>query len=231
MCLFLTMSQSLLMCRLAAMQLEAVSLNPSRVVAVRKETASDGTISIRTTAPGDVRLITTGALEVSVRWQNPQKKSGKDIWKTSKFSEGTKIVLYNNARNEVRYTHTRGHARDSSLQLHTLFTRSAKVKPSWISSRPATAARAVTPKHCRTKSSTSWTKAWACGRMRSFTPSPRTSFPGCITNFLTVVKLSTKRRKTNSTAACPGNLWVRGVPQPPGGRVGESEVPGPGMRS
>ena len=99
-----TISSSLLICRLAAKQLTAVQLHKENVVAVRKETASDGTITIRTTAPGDVMPcpsseVAGNRLQVKVRWSTSNGRKGP--WKTVKLSDGTKIAVVLDDEGEV----------------------------------------------------------------------------------------------------------------------------------
>lgn len=71
------------------MQLMAVTEFPDKVMAVLKETSSDGTMTIRTTKAGGVRLAGGGSpLQVRVKWGD------KGPWHVEKFSDGVKIVVY-----------------------------------------------------------------------------------------------------------------------------------------
>ena len=87
-------SSSLFMCRLTSMQMEAVTLHPNNVVAVCKMWGSDGKMTIRWTAAGDVKHVTAAAakgnpLQVSVKWQ--ELSGGKTQWQSATFSGGDKM--------------------------------------------------------------------------------------------------------------------------------------------
>ena len=89
-------SSSLFMCRLTSKQMKAVTLHPNNVVAVCKMGGSDGKMTIRWTAEGDVKHVSEAAangnsLQVSVRWQ--ELSGAKTPWQNVTLSGGVKIIV------------------------------------------------------------------------------------------------------------------------------------------
>ena len=87
-------SSSLFMCRLTSVQMEAVTLYPNNVVAVCKMWGSDGKMTIRWTAPGNVKHVPAAAakgnpLQMRVKWQG--LSGGKTQWQSETFAGGDKM--------------------------------------------------------------------------------------------------------------------------------------------
>ena len=81
--------------RLAAKHMTAIDEygGTEKIMAIQKKTTSGGAITVKTTAPGDVKSQSSGKLRFQVRWLGLRGKVlGKSAWQGASLSDGVKIV-------------------------------------------------------------------------------------------------------------------------------------------